>query len=441
MTIAPNSPPSSDSETHETWGIGDGLGLPIPANAEALREGGADWLTRALHAIGSLAPHNRVAAITRCDEFLGGGSGSKALLSVAYKIPDESLPNDLFVKFSRNFADPAMDRSRYLMAPEIRFAALSRTPGFPVAVPACLFADFEAASGTGLLVTERIGFGQNGIERQYGKCLDHEMPLPLEHYRALIRALARLAGSHKGGQLPAGVADEFPFSMKAALAADRLPYTDQQRLNRVSRYAAFAAELPQLLPGSIRTEAFLARFGEGFELFHAREDAIKRFLHAQPDFIALCHWNANSDNAWYWRDGSGELQCGLLDWGGVGQMHVAMTLWGCLSSAEQWLWRDHLDELLELFAAEYASAGGPLLDLAELKTHLVLYVAMMGLCWLLDAPPRIRREVPGIANASGPFDQCILASETARVQLQMITNFLMLWEAEDATGLMARLFR
>ena len=440
MQPTPTSSLLPEAEVREAWATGDVLGLLIPADAQALREGGAEWLTRAFHAMGSLAAENRVLAIARYDTFLAGGTGAKALLSVEYARPDEDLPQDLFVKFSRNFTDPTMDRSKFHMGPEIRFAALSRTPGFPVAVPKCLFADFEATSGTGLLITECIGFGHNGIERQYGKCLDHEIPAPLDHYRALIRTLARLAGSHKGGKLPAYVGEEFAFDLEATLAADRLPYTDQQRLNRVSRYGAFAAELPQLLPDAIRSAAFISRFGDGFALFHAHEDAIKRFLHAQPDFIALCHWNANSDNAWYWRDATGELQCGLLDWGSVGQMHVAMTLWGCLSSAEQWLWEDHLDELLSLFVAEYGAAGGPALDLAELRTHLLLYVAMMGLCWLLDAPPRIRREVPDIAETSGHLDPHILASETARVQLQMMINFLIFWEAEDATGVIARLF-
>lgn len=430
----------SPTEAEDRWAIGDRLALPIPADADALRAGGPAWLTRAFRAMGSLAPDNRVIEITRCDGFSGGGTGTKALLSVAYERHEDGLPQDLFVKFSRNFADPAMDRARFHMGPEVRFAALSRMPGFPVAVPACVFADFAAASGTGLLITERIAFGEGGIERQYEKCMDHAMPEPLAHYRALIGTLARLAGSHKGGVLPARVADEFPFDHAAALAADRLPYTTQQLANRVARYAEFAAELPQLLPEAIRRAEFLASFGEGAALFQAHEDAIKHFLHDRPDFIALCHWNANSDNGWYWRDAAGELQCGLLDWGSVGQMHLAMSLWGCLSSAETWIWRDHLGELLALFADEYAAHGGPRIDLVELRTHLLLYAAMMGLCWLLDAPPRIRREVPDLARCAGPLDPRITASETARVQLQMMTNFLAFWEAEDLTATLQRLF-
>jgi hypothetical protein len=430
----------TEGVTDERWAVGDRLGLALPAEGDALREGGAEWLTRAFHAMGSLAADNRVSAVTRCDSFLGGGTGTKALLSVTYEKPGEGLHEDLFVKFSRNFADPTADRAKFHMEPEVRFAALSRMPGFPVAVPECVFADFARERGTGLLITQRIGFGRDGIERQYEKCMDHEMPAPLDHYRALIRTLARLAGSHKGGRLPDYVEAEFPFDHAAALASDRLPYTPQQLANRVARYAVFAQEHPQLLPDSIRSDAFIADLGAGPALFQAHEDAIKHFLHDDPAMIALCHWNANSDNGWYWRDAAGELQCGLLDWGSVGQMHVAMTLWGCLSSAESWLWRDHLDELLALFVQEYAAHGGPALDLAALRTHLLLYAAMMGLCWLMDAPPRIRREVADLADCASPLDPRITASETARVQLQMMTNFLAFWQGDDLTATLRRLF-
>ena len=390
--------------------------------------------------MGTLAPENRVATITHCEAFQAGGTGSKALLSVSYEQPSGKLPENLFVKFSRNFDDPAMDAPRFQMAPEIRLAALARLPGFPVAVPDCMFADFEAASGTGLLITRRIPFGQDGIERQYAKCMDHAMPSPLEHYRTLVATLARLAGSHRGGRLPAAMAAAFPFDRQAALVADRLPYSDEQRRNRVARFADFAAELPQLLPEEIRSEAFIARFAAGFDRFQAREDEIRSFLLGQPDFIALCHWNANSDNAWYWRDDAGNLHCGLLDWGNVGQLHLAMALWGCLSSAESWLWRDHLDELLALFVAGYAAAGGPALDPGELRVHMLLTVVQMGLRWLMDAPPRIRREVPDLAKATGPMDPRLLASETARVQLRMLTNVLMFWHRDDASGVIERLF-
>ena len=37
------------------WARGDRLGLDLPTHIEALRSGGAEFLTRALHASGALA--------------------------------------------------------------------------------------------------------------------------------------------------------------------------------------------------------------------------------------------------------------------------------------------------------------------------------------------------------------------------------------------------
>ncbi len=409
------------------------MGLDLPADGPTLLAGGPEWLTRAFHATGALAPDNHVTAITETRVVEAGGTGTKLSFAVRYAEPDSDLPEALFAKFSRNFIDPAKDAARHHMAAEVRLALLSRDAAFPVAVPICMFADFHVASGTGVLITQTIAFGQGAIEPQYRKCLDQLMPEPLEHYRALIRAVAGLAGSHKAGRLPARASDEFPWDPVAALASDRLRYTPPQLANRIARYAAFAETHPQLLPAAIRSPAFIADLAEGAALFQVHETAIKTYLHAQSAFIALCHWNANADNAWFWREDEGELHCGLLDWGSVGQMHVAMTLWGCLSGAQDWLWQDHLDELLALFIAEFSDAGGPPLDHAELKAHLSLYVAMMGLCWLLDAPPRIAREVPDLAACTGPLDPRITENETARVQLQMLSNFLGLWQSEGLT--------
>lgn len=432
--------PTQATPAQPQWVTGDRTGIAIPATAEALVTGGADWLTQAFRAMGSLGDDNRVTAIRQARAFVGGGTGAKQMLSVSYDRPGPGLFEDLFVKFSRNYAELSNDNARHHMEPEVRFAALSRTPGFPVTVADCLFADFEDTSGTGLMITRAIPFGKDGIERQYGKCLDHEMPEPLDHYRTLITALARLAGSFKAGRLPAYVAAEFPFDRARALASDRLRHDDRQLANRINRYRDFARAHPGLLPDAIRSQAFIASLLAGALAFRAHEDAIKTFLHSRDDMIALCHWNANSDNAWYWRDDAGDLNCGLLDWGSVGQMPLAMSLWGCLSSAESWLWRDHLAELVALFCSEYAGAGGPVLDPAELHEHLLYYSAMMGLLWLTDAPPRILREVPDLGDCADRFDPRILASETARVQLQMMTNFLSFWQAEDLTARIAARF-
>jgi len=418
------------------WVTGDATGLRLPAHAGALRDGGAEFLTVAFRASGALGADNRVTRITQFEECPGGSTGCKLLLAVDYARPADGLHRELFVKFSRDFDDPIRDRGRTQMELEIRFAQLSRVSGFPIAVPVCYCADYHAASGTGVLITQRIGYGREGIERHYDKCRDDELPEPLAHYQALLTAVARLAGSHKAGRLPAGVSEQFPFDASRLTVGERAPYTAQQLQNRVARYAEFALAHPALLPANIRAPAFIERLMAQVARFPEQEAAIRDDLGSRLEFVALCHWNANIDNAWFWRNAGGALECGLMDWGCVSQMNVAMAIWGAMSAADTALWDRHLDELLALFVTEFRRSGGPALELAILKRQLMLYVALMGLAWLLDAPAYLRVLVPDLAEMQSRHDPRIRDNEAARTQLQMLTTFLTLWETQDFGGVL-----
>lgn len=154
-----------DIETHR-WFTGDQSGQPIPADPAALRSGGPRFLTDAFRASGVLAADNAVADIRHFHEIARGSTGCKVALSVEYDKPQPGLHTELFVKFSRDFDDPIRDRGKTQMEPEVRFASLSRAPGFPIAVPTALFGDYQRRTGAGTLITERMQFGNNGIERQ-----------------------------------------------------------------------------------------------------------------------------------------------------------------------------------------------------------------------------------------------------------------------------------
>ena len=95
-----------------------------------------------------------------------------------------------------------------MMISEANFAVLSRSPNFPVTVPACLFADVDAKSGTGLIITECITYGRNGVEPLYPKCMDYLVPEPVEHYKAILKGLAKLSGAHRSGGLSPMMAPE-----------------------------------------------------------------------------------------------------------------------------------------------------------------------------------------------------------------------------------------
>ena len=422
-----------------TFVRGDATGLAIPAHAEALRQGAEAFLTEAFRRFGALSQSNRVARISQFASFGGGNSGHKVLLSVEYEHAEPGLHADLFVKFSRDFDDVFRDRRRYELEAEVRFAALSRLPGFPIHVAAAYFADFHHESGTGILITQRIAFGEGNIEPLWPKCWDHELPEPVAHYRAIVSTLAQLAAAHKSGALSPQVEQYLPFDPQAAAAEDPIPWDEAQLRAVIARYATFAVKHPQLLPAAIASPQFIAKLEQDAVRYLEQQARIKQFLHADPDYVALCHYNAHIDNAWFWREPFGRLQCGLLDWGRVRQMNLAYALWGSLSGTSVEIWNAHLDEFLQLFIDDYRAYGGPQLDLERLKLHLDFYVASVGLCMLMDAPALVLARLPEAASAAGPRDPVFRKNQVALGFFHTFVMFLNLWQTHDFGASLDRL--
>lgn len=406
---------------------GDTTGVPMPATAEALRGGAAAFLTRAMHAYGSLAPDNAAVAVDRLEVFAGGNSGHKALIDVTYARDEPSLPHHLFAKFSRDFADPFRDRRRHELEGEVRLAALSRLPGFPVAVPRPVFADFEAASGTGMLVTERIAFGEGRIEPLHEKCRDHLLPEPLKHYRALVSAQARLAAAQHRGDLSPQLEALFPYDRAAAEADLPIAYGADELRAKIAALAAFIDKHPQLFPASVTDPAFPARLEREALAILEREADVRRFLQSDPRLIAVCHWNTNIDNAWFWRDEAGALHCGLLDWGMVRPMNVTTGLWGGLSAGTTAFLDAELDALLDHYRAELAVHGGPDIPADVLARHFDLSLAITGLALMMDLPALIAARMPDIDCATGPLDPLLGRDRVVEGFVLVSTNFLNLW--------------
>ncbi len=413
------------------WVTGDIFGMAMPTHPEALRAAGPEWLTRAFRRIGALAADNAVARIVRFEDCPRGSTGRKVLLSLEYERDDPGLHRDLFVKFSRAFDDPLRDNQRYEMECEARFAAVSVAPGFPVEVAACYFSDFHHETGTGIMITQCIAYGQGGIEPHYEKCLDWQIDDQIGHYRAIIAANARLAGAHRAGRLPPAIDTWFGFDIAAAIAADPIRHDRQKLLNRIARYADFCRDYPQLLPANLRDPAFHEALRRDVPRFLEHERTIRSWLFNRPGSIVFAHWNANIDNAWFWSDASGQRHCGFIDWGRVGQMPVAQALWGTLSGAEIALWDAHLDELIALFASTFEGECGDRLDPAAIRLEMDMLIGLLGICWLLDAVALILRTIPNLDEVSSRFDQPFLDSELARNQLHMLSVFMNLWQTHE----------
>lgn len=415
--------------SEERWVVGDIFGLEIPGDAESLLAAGAEFLTRAFRTAGALSAENRVSRIVEAQEFHGGGTGKKLLLTVAYESAQPDLPERLFIKFSRNFDDELWDRGRFMMVSEVNLAVLSRSPDFPVAVPACLFADVESNSATGLIITERIDYGQGNTEALYPKCMDYVVPEPVEHYKAILKGLATLSGSHRGGKLPADFDKVFPYDRKQAAAMFTIPVSEEKLLQRANRMFDFIARYPHLFPENLRSTELREQFLRDIPDVLAAEGIMRDMLYGNPDMIAFAHWNANIDNCWFWRDPDGALHCGYIDWANTGQLSVAQSVNGAISGAEPFIWDDHLDELLAVYIDEYAVQGGPRISLDELRLHVLFIVVVSGLAYAMGAPIALEREIEDLDALESYRDDCFREKENARIQLHMMTKTLHLWQA------------
>jgi hypothetical protein len=421
------------------WVAGEIFGLEIPADAETLLSGGADFLTRSFHTSGALTADNRVSRIVEAEEVFRGGTGKKLLLTVAYESPAPELPQQLFIKFSRNFDNELWDRARFMMISEANFAVLSRSPDFPVAVPACLFADVELESGTGLIITECIPYGRNGVEALYPKCMDYTVPEPVEHYKAILKGLAKLSGAHRSGRLSPDVDRKFPFNRQQASAVFAIRTPEEKLIQRANRMFDFIERYPKLFPENVRTAGFREQFLRDIPDLVAAEGRIRDVLYGNPEFIAFAHWNANIDNCWFWRDAGGVLQCGFMDWANAGQISVAQSVSGAISGAEPFIWNEHLDELLTVYIEEFAAQGGPRLSLDELRLHNLLIVAVSGVAYSMGAPIAIERDIADIDAVESYQDDCFREHENARIQLHMMTKMLNMWQTRKLGDVVRKL--
>lgn len=410
------------------WVTGEIFGLPIPADAEALLASGPEFLTRAFRASGALADDNRVSRIVAAEAFHGGGTGKKMLLTVAYERSAPGLAEQLFIKFSRNFDNELWDRARFLMISEANFAVLSRAPDFPVAVPACLFADVESRSGTGLIISECVPYGREGVEPLYPKCMDYAVPEPLSHYKAILRGLAKLSGTHRAGRLSPDFDRKFPYDRERSSAVFAITTPQDKVVQRATKMFDFIARYPKLFPEHVRSTAFREQFVSDIPDVLAAGARIRDVLYGNPDFIAFAHWNANIDNCWFYRDAQGERQAGFLDWANAGQISVAQSVSGAISGAEPFIWNEHLDELLSVYSEEYAAQGGPRLSLDELRLHNLLIVAISGLGYSMGASIAIERDIADIDAIDSYRDERFREHENARIQLHMMTKMLNVWQ-------------
>ncbi len=160
---------------------------------------------------------------------------------------------------------------------------------------------------------------------------------------------------------------------------------------------------------------------------------------ADPRMIALAHWNTHIDNAWFWRDGVGVLQAGLLDWGMVRQMNLAMALWGGLSGGNATMWARDLDGLIAHFLGELSAHGGSNLDAELFALHFDLAIGMLVLSIMLDMPAMFLSRMPDVASATGADDPKLHADKVVHGFLHTFGNAVSRWESRDFGASLTRM--
>jgi hypothetical protein len=376
-------------QRHLTVAPGDHYGLAFPISPQMLVEFGAAFLTEAFRASGAMSADNEVTAIIAMKPINVPGASERALLTIAYARDESGLHTKLFVKFPPADPDYKFGLTR-LGSGEIDMQRLAGEVELPVTTAKYYFGDHSASTTNYILITERIPFGVAPIERAYRKGYDHEIRNVEEHYVLLARSLAHLVAAHKCGELEPDIDSLFPFG-EAARDFDPLPDAEA-KVARLARFITHTA--PQLFVADASQPGFMDRWADDVLFGLAHKDAVIASLHADPDYTGLCHPNLNVDNAWYWRDATGQLHIGLLDWGGAGHMSIAQALSGMMMMPQPERYGELLDLAFATFVNELEARSGVILDPCELRTQFKASLYSTAIWMILDILPDVFDQTP-----------------------------------------------
>lgn len=347
---------------HRTVAPGDRHGLKFPITLEMVETFGPEFLTTAFRKTGVLAADNAVTQIVAIEPLSIPGASRNALLTVAYARPEPGLMTELFIKFPAD--DPNFKYAHAIMSKkEVAILELARDRDLRVDVPKSYFADFCSATCNFILILERLRFGVDPVEPTYRKGYDHLVPELEEHYRTLAKAMATLATAHKTGAVGDDMELVFPFLGDAR----RFEFFEDPVAKVDSLIDLIVRRAPQLFVAEASDPNFIARLRSDILFGFEHRDAVIDYLHSRVDYTALCHPNLNLDNAWFWREATGELRAGLFDWSGAGQMSIAQAMSGMLMMMIPEKQISIVNEVLETFAAEYELGTGIKLDPEEFR--------------------------------------------------------------------------
>jgi len=323
----------------------------------------------------------------------------------------------------------------------------------PVKTPRFYYGDISNETSNYILITERVPFAEIGgrragelqafeVEGPYEKCKDFQLRGPArEYYLLIMEKLGVIAGAHKAGKMgsedhlkqsvstpPADPARPEMWGLNPQGPSGEQPGKCRKKLEAGAKFFSDTAKV--IFPDYAAGEAFKSKFTAVMMKMSAYTSEIFYWQHCNPDYLALGHQNLNMDNAYFWRDGDGKLDCGLFDWGGFGySLGMPRKIWWCLNCSDFDDTKAHLQEYISTFVEKYHEHGGPLLDHGTMWRGVILS-AMQCLMIMVASVPDCLKMCPAKewATIRGRDDPKIASNvhgkSTLRTTLQAMLNGL-----------------
>jgi len=383
------------TNNHDKTAKGILYGLNFPWTEAKLIEFGPEWLTQAFWKAGTLEKDNRVMKIIPEEKIkiTAGNNAGKFLFEVQYQRNRANLHTKLFAKvpFVMTPATKTDRLSSSVYKQPMDLCEIQTYRLFedllPVKTPKLYFGDISNETSNFILITERIPFVEVGglrkkkeplnpyeIEGPYDKCMDVQLRgSSKEYYLLLMVQSGRIAGYHKAGKMgsedfvsanlskPPGSPDNpMAFGMNAFGCSGEAPKSYVKKLDTAVKF--FGATAKVVFPEYAPTEAFQKKYRDTMLLWNVYAMELEYYKCSNLDYVALGHVNLNIDNAYFWRDDAGTLDCGVIDWGGFGVSSVGRKVYWILNCSDFENIRDNLDDYMDAFITSYRESGGPQLD-------------------------------------------------------------------------------
>lgn len=403
----------------DTQEPGDHYGRKFPHSYELFQELGPEWLTDAFRAAGTLPEDNGVKVVKEVvglslDPTKGealGGAGVKVLLVVEYEKPNPSLHTQFFVKVPHPYTSQG---NRYQVSirdlcdeGEIMFNRVL-SAAVPLKVPKYYFGDISRKNTNCCLICEKLDFAKEWksldefapfeIFPMCDKNKDYNIPdKGRSMYPALGTAMGKLVGAYHSGKMGSkerlarlfyGASEDvagrlsegWPPAWLQSPSPETLQFLEaqsEQNVQLMQGMCLVACDFmlnvcPGLFPTELKDRQYLKQFLKQVSHVAQYQTEIDAYMGSCADCFSLVHGNLQIDNAFFYKNEKGEVEAGLLDWGGVSHSNAVNAMVRNWIAAEPEVMDDVDEQILDRFIQACQASGGPKLDKSK-----VLYMARL----------------------------------------------------------------